>query len=318
MTEKKYAEYFDEIYDEVSAVFEEEDAAARVRMVDEILREHPENPFAQYLKWQEMDEEESEENGTLLSGAVEALRPAVTEAVSNGELDEEILSAYVSMLSDLASLQYFSGEKAPALATAREFMKLDQDGYLIGRLIYYTLLIEEQAYAEAVSAADDDTCETPIAAHARAIALYETEGASAEASDALLEAISMDPDMSFYILGLWELDDETESDDPDEEAYQEELTMHVSMLSELWSATEERLAFLGVVVFAFGYMTGRMDDTNDIDMIEEGYKNLGCLEEMREARDVLHAMIASGKEQDVVDEEALMSFRDMRDRGFFS
>jgi pentatricopeptide repeat protein len=29
-------------------------------------------------------------------------------------------------------------------------------------------------------------------------------------------------------------------------------------------------------------------------------------------------MIASGKEQEAVDEEALMMFRDMRDRGFFS
>ncbi|MDL2263212.1 hypothetical protein LJC31_01020 [Synergistaceae bacterium OttesenSCG-928-I11] len=318
MTENRYAEYFDEIYDEVSAILEEEDAETRVRMVDEILCEHPENPFAQYLKWQELDEDESEENRRLLLDAVETLRPAVAEAAESGEIDEEILSAYVSMLSDLASLQYFSEEKDAALETAREFMKLDRDCYIIGRLVYYTLLVEKKAYAEVVSAADDDVCETPIAAHCRAIALFETEGASAEASDALLEAISMDPDMSFYILGLWELDDEAESMNPEEDAYMEDLVMHVSMLSELWNATEERLAFLGVVVFAFGYMTGRMDDTNDTDMLEDGYKTLGCLDEMQEARDTLHAMIASGKEQEAVDEEALMLFRDIRDQGFFS
>ena len=318
MIENRYAEYFDEIYDEAGEIFEEEDAETRLRMIDDVLREHPENPFAQYLKWQEMDEDESEENRALLAGAVEALRPAVTEAAASGEIDDEILSAYVSMLSDLASLQYFSDEKDAALGTAREFMRLDRDCYIIGRLVYYTLLIEKKAYAEAISAADDDVCETPIAAHTRAIALYETEGASAEASDALLEAISMDPDMAFYILGLWELDDEAESPDPEESAYMEDLVMHVSMLSELWSATEERLAFLGVVVFAFGYMTGRMDDTNDVDMLEEGYKNLGCLDEMREARDTIHAMTAAGSEQEAVDEEALMTFRDIRDRGFFS
>jgi hypothetical protein len=61
-----------------------------------------------------------------------------------------------------------------------------------------------------------------------------------------------------------------------------------------------------------------MDGAGDVEMLEDGYKGLGCLDEMREARDTLHAMIASGKEEKAVDEEALMMFRDMRNRGLFN
>jgi tetratricopeptide (TPR) repeat protein len=319
MAKNRYAEYFDKIYDEVRGVFEEEeDAETRLRMADDILREHPDNPFAMYIKWQEMDDDESREDQVILARAVGVLRPMIIEAASDGELRDEVRSVYVSLLSDLASLQYFSDDKDAALETAREFMRFDQDCFIIGRLVYYTLLIEKGLYIEAVSAADGDDCETPIAAYCRAIAIYEMEGSSVDASDALIEAISIDPDMAFYILGRWEIESETDDMDPEEEDAIDDLIMHASMLSDLWAAKEDRLSFFGVAAFAFGYMTGRMDGDDDIDMLEDGYKKIGCLDEIREARDTLRAMIASGKEQELVDQEALMMFRDIRDRWFFS
>ena len=301
----------------------EEEFERRLELAEELLEIAPEDPLANYIKWQSLDDEESEERVSMLKEAVEILEEGL-EGEDIEELDETIRSFYSSMLSDLASHFYFKGEKEEALAVARRFMQVDVDCYIIGRLVYYAVLIERgspESYAEVVNAADSDICETPIAAHSRAIALYETEGANEEASDALLEAVSMDPDMVFYILGLWTFEDrEDEEADPmeglDEEM--EDLLLHIAVLSELWGASEERLAFLGVVAFAFGYMTGRMESTGDIDMIEEGYKGLGCLEEMREARDTVHSLIASGKEPEEIDEEALMMFRDMWDKGLFS
>lgn len=318
MPDNKYTDYFDEIYDAVAPVFEEEDDESRLALVKGIYEKHPDNPFAKYIMWQENGDDESGSFDHFLDEAIETLRPIIAEAHVEGEIDDEVLSIYVSMLSDLASLRYFDGDKDAALDIAREFMKLDRDCYVIGRLIFYSVLVEKGEYEAVVEAADEDMCETPIAAYSRAIGLFEIEGPTEEASDALLEAISIDPDMAFYILGIWELPDEDDDITPDEAAYLEDLVMHVSMLSELWGASEERLAFLGVVAFAFGYMTGRLDETGDVEMIEDGYKTLGCLDEMREARDTMHAMIASGNDQNTVDEEALLAFREIRDKGFFS
>jgi hypothetical protein len=104
----------------------------------------------------------------------------------------------------------------------------------------------------------------------------------------------------------------------DESGYMDELMMQSVALAELWAATDERLAFLSVIAFAFGYLTGRVDESDDIGMLEDGYKNLGCLEDMQEARDTIHAMVADGKDQEGIDEEALLLFKDLRDRGIFS
>lgn len=299
----------------------EEGFERQLELAEELLKIAPDNPLAWYIKWQALGDEESDENISILKEAIETLEEEL-DGDSVDEIDEMVRSFYSAMLSDMASHHYFKGEKEEALARARRFMQVDCDCHLIGRLVYYACLIERggaEDFAEVIDAADSDIYETPIAAHSRAIALYETEGASQEASDALIEAVSMDPDMVFYVLGLWtfeDQDDEEEMDDLGEDM--EDLLLHIAILSELWSAKEERLAFLGVVAFAFGYMTGRLESNGDVGAIEDGYKGFGCLEEMREARDTVQALVASGKEPEEVDEEALMIFRDMRDRGLFS
>lgn len=299
----------------LESLFDEEDMEVRESVVNDILQIDPDNPVAKYLKWESLDDEDAMENLGLLREAVDTMRPAVENA--SEEMDEGMYATYVAMLSDLSSSLYFKGEKDAALDIAQEFMDLDKDGFIIGRVVYYAALIENAEYAKAVEAADSDMYETPMSEYCRAIALFEQEGASEDASDALLQAISLDPDMVFFITGLWTFDEEDLEQD-DESGYIEDMMIQVSVLMELWSASEERLAFLSAVVFAFGYLTGRVTESEDMQMLEDGYKNLGCLNEMSEAKDTLHAMIASGKEQEEVDEEALMIFREMRSQGIFS
>lgn len=305
----------------VEDVLTEEDFERQLEIVDELLEIDPGNPIGVYIRWQFMDDDESDSNIGMLEEAASAMESAVKAVTGEGDedLDELIASVYSSMLSDLASHYYFKGDKERALSTAREFMRVDRDCYLIGRMAYYACLIEagdEKSFAEAIDAADSDVCETPISAHVRAIALFETEGAGEEASDALLEAVSMDPDLVFYILGLWTLDDlpDDEMDEIDEDT--EDFLLHVGVLSDLWSATEERLAFISIVVFAFAYMTDRLDSEEEVKMLEEAYEKIGYLEEMLEARDVIRASVASGNEQEETDDEALMIFRDMREKIF--
>ncbi|MDR0647733.1 MAG: hypothetical protein LBF92_00145 [Synergistaceae bacterium] len=304
-----------EIQGMVEEMISADDSQKRSGLAAAILGLDPQNPAAKYVTWQELDDEASMERMDLLYEAIETLRPSIKSHEET--VDENDYSLFLSMLSDLSSFLYFRGEKERAFEAAQELVDLDSECYIAGRIVYYSILVERGEYRKTVDAADADMCETPIAAYCRAIALYELDGASGEASEALIEAISIDPDMAFYITGVWAFDDEdTEADEDD--VYMDELMMQSAILSDLWAATDERLAFLSAVVFAFGYLTGRIEDAREAGMIEEGYRNLGCLEEMAEARDTIQAMLAEGKDQSDVDDEALFLFKDMRDKGLFN
>jgi hypothetical protein len=221
----------------------------------------------------------------------------------------EICRFFVSMLSDLASFSYIAGDKDKAFDAAAEFMRYDREGGEIGRVIYYTILVERGDFDEVLRAADEDYCESPQQEYCRAIAAFELDGRDETSAGYLLDAIDMDPDLPFYILGLWELDDEFDGAESDEsEEYVEEMMMSVAVLSELWAANEERLAFLSMVAFAFGYITGRLDGPEELAMIEDSYRELGCLYEIQESRDIIHAMLAGGADQSETDERAIALF----------
>jgi hypothetical protein len=284
------------------------------------LAARPDDPVARYIVWQAMDDEDSVLHIEMLEESAGMMRDIIGGGAD--EMSEETQSLYASMLSDLAAYLYFNDRKDEALDAARDFMKYDDEGGLPGRIVFYSSLIEKGEFTTVVQEAETDPFETSIGEYCRSIALFEIEGPSEDASDALLDAVAMDPDMIMYIVGAWTFDeiehDDIDEDDDDEICYLEELIMNVSVLADLWAADEDRLDFISVVALAFGYMTGRIDDPGEIDMLEEGYDNLGCLEAMREARDTFHAAIASGRSQDDVDEDALSAFKDMRNRGLFS
>jgi tetratricopeptide (TPR) repeat protein len=287
-----------------------------MEIAEQILKDIPRSPMARYVKWQTMDDEDPAANILALSEIVSDARAIIAGLLD--ELNDEARLLYSTMLSDLASCLYFEGKKDEALDIAKEFMDADIDGNTLGRLVYYCTLTEKEIYTVVVDKVESDEFETPVGEYCNAISLFEMEDAGDEASDALINAISLDPDLVFYIMGLWDTEDIDRSDITDDDGYFEELVMDVTVLSELWSATEERLAFLGSVAFAFGYLSGRIDDAAELELLEDGYKNIGCLEEMRESRDVLQAEIASGKSQEEIDEEALSMFRNMRNQGFFN
>ncbi|MDR1966079.1 MAG: hypothetical protein LBQ36_05165 [Synergistaceae bacterium] len=293
----------------IHKISDEEDDERRSYLADCILEIDPGNPIAKYVKWQCMDDEESARDMSLVREAIASLRPVVD---GPDELDGEevIMAFYISMLSDLASFLYATGEKDEAFAAASEFMERDDECGTLGRLVYYAILVEQGKFAEVIEAVENDICETPAGEFCRAIAAFELEGCKDSAAEYLLNAFSLDPDLPFYILGVWAIDDESIDDEENYDGYVEETMVTVSVMSELWAANEDRLAFLSVVAFSIGYITGRMEDADEMETLEESYKEAGCLEDIRESRDVLHAMLAGGKSQEEVDEEALSIFRE--------
>jgi tetratricopeptide (TPR) repeat protein len=310
---------FQKIDELVRRAIDEDDDERRGRIADEMIEIDPDNPIAKYIKWQLLDDDESLSNINMLYEARERLRPRIEITDdSEDDVDEDLYSLYVAMLSDLASALYFSGKRDDAFEMAGEFMELDRDCHGVGRMIYYAILVERKEFATVIEAADSDVCQTPMGEFCRAIAMFEMNGLSGDdAVNAILDAFELEPDLPFYILDLWAIDDSEIDSDENYDAYIEEMMMTASMLAELWSEYEERLAFITAMTFAFGYLTGRTEDIDDADMIEDAYKNIGCLDKMRETRDALRAMTAAGSDQSDVDEEALAALRDAENLGLF-
>jgi hypothetical protein len=99
----------------------------------------------------------------------------------------------------------------------------------------------------------------------------------------------------------------------EEVTFMEETMMTISILSELWNASEERMAFLTVFAFAFGYITGRVGNSIETQIIERKFRENGYIEVLEEARDVIHAKLASrnlSQSQEEIDEEALAAFQE--------
>jgi hypothetical protein len=132
----------------IQEMLDEDDDGRRTYLADEVLEIDPDNAIAKYVKWQSMDDEESVRDMTLLREAIDSLRPRI-EALDESDEDEAaVRSCYVSMLSDLASFSYIAGDRDKAFDAAREFMKLDRDCDIAGRVVYYAVLIERSDFEE--------------------------------------------------------------------------------------------------------------------------------------------------------------------------
>lgn len=302
----------EKINDLLMEIMDEDDDEQRVLLADSVLRLDPDNPVAKYVKWQSSDDDEESVSDTLLlEEVVSDLRPMIETLDMDDDFQASLYSMYLCMLSDLASFYYLNGKHDLAYETASEFMTLDDDNCEIaGRVVYYATLIERGDFEEVLESAYRDSCETPPGEHCKAIAAFEMEGISESAALSLLNAFSLDADLAFYITGIWDIDEAVMDEDEEEAAYVEETMMTTSILSELWNASEERLAFLTAFTFAFGYITGRVGDPAEAEMIELKFRENGYLEELEEARDIIHAKLASGSDRLEIDEEAIAVFQE--------
>jgi hypothetical protein len=308
------------INDAVDAVMNEDVSAEAAVWGGRVLERDPDNPIARYVVWQEIDDDdESFARIDMLEESVRIMKAVVDKR--SDDLSEDMQFIYISMLSDLASYMYFSGRKEEAMEIAKEFKEYDIFGNIPGRLVFYATIIEKYDFNGVIKELENEEIEDVVSEYCRAIALYELDkGDVADASDVLLEAVSLAPEIIFYILGMWNVDD-IEPEDFDEDEFDcslGELKLITSVLSDLWSAEDDRLVFLGHVAFALGYLTDRMTNKEEIEVLESSYDELDIFFMMSESRDKLRAWAKSGRSQSDIDEEAIQVLREMSDVGLFT
>lgn len=318
------------IEDLIDILFEEEDEEELAAAAGRLLELEPGNEIARYVKWEALSDDEAMERADDLEEACASFGRKVEALGADSPDGERYCSLLAAMLLSLTSVKFEAGDKDAALTYAQRFMDADDSGSIAGRVMYYALLIEKGLYARAVIAADEDIVETAVGMHARAIAILAEEGEGEDAADAVFEALLRYPEITLCVVGLGELEDELEDfrelledgkweerRESEEFEEAEDQLMQIAVITELWGASEERLSFFCTLVFAFGYISGRIgEDREDLDMLEKGYRTLGCLEEMRSARREAADLAVRG-DQSAADEKAIELFKGMVADGLF-
>ncbi|MEG1641650.1 MAG: hypothetical protein RR272_00910 [Synergistaceae bacterium] len=268
----------------------------------EILAIDPASPYGKLAVWEGMPSDESAENLDMLTEALDKIR-AIVEAKENPPVIENDRDAqvYCTIMMNLGYSLLVAEKHDDALAIAREFANFDDEGFFPSRTLLYRCMLDMGMYNDILLTLESDPCESVVGEHARVLALIETDANDGEIRDALNYAISLAPDVPFFILNIWDFPDDDEDVDED---YEDILT-YATYLADPWTADDKRIGILSVPTFLFGYLTGRLEDEKEITLLKEGYESAGLLEEVEEAQKRIEEMNSEGKDVDETDAFAL-------------
>ena len=272
------------------------------QLAKEILSLDPLNPRAKLALWASLEEEEAAKSLHLLEEALDAVRPLVNEGTPGMPEDDINAETYGASLECLSVFNYNLENYEKALAFAKELVAFDDEGLYEGRIPLYCALLKLEKHTDILSALDADPLETLVGEYARAFA-HHGMGEEEDALESLLQAISMAPDLPFFILGIWGIPEEDE--DIDEEM--EDLLHQAMALSEPCLSSPANVAFMCQPVYMLGYLTDRISDPEELELLEKDFEQRDIADQMQEAKDRIFEMIDKEQTQEEIDEEALQA-----------
>ncbi|MEG1911507.1 MAG: hypothetical protein RR091_03370 [Cloacibacillus sp.] len=268
----------------------------------ELLALDPNDPHGKLAVWEGMDNDEALDNLDMLREALDVARAVVEAKTEPPSLeDDRDAMAYATILMNLGFSVLAAGETEQAYEFAKELTNFDDEGIYPGRTLLYRCMLDLGLYAEILDTLEADPLESVLGEHARAIALLEQGADKLEVFDAVNYAMSISPDVPFYVLGMWDFP-ESEDDLDEDEA---DAISDAMYLYEPWSKTDERLAALSAPTFLFGYITDRIDDKKEMQVLKEGYEEYGVLDKVEAAKKEIEKMEKKGCEIEEIDATAI-------------
>lgn len=246
-----------------------------------ILDIDPQNPYGKLAVWETMDYDDCVENLDMLREALSEIRITISEKETPPNIEEDRdAQTYCTLMMNLGYSLLAEQEVEKALEIAKEFANFDDEGFYPSRTLLYRCMLDLQMYREIFDTLESDPLESVVGEHARAIALIETEAEPGEIRDAINYAISLDPDVSFFVLGIWDFPEA--EDDIDDDV--EDTVNYAAYVAEPWCSSDKRLAYISAPTFLLGYLTDRLSDEKEIEVLREGYEGAGLLKEVDEAK----------------------------------
>ena len=269
---------------------------------EELLTQDPGSPYGKLAVWETMEYEDAVESLDMLREALDGIR-AVVDAKDAPSLIDEDRDAlvYCTVMMNLGYSLLADGNAEEAYEVAKEFANFDDEGAFPSRTLLYRCMLDLELYGDILDSLEADPLESVVGEHARAIALLETGAEAGEVRDAINYAISLSPDVPFFIINIWDFPE------PDEEIEDEleDVVNDATYLAEPWCKSDKRLAAISAPTFLFGYLTNRLSDEKEMKVLREGYEDAGVSERVEAFKKHIEDLEKENKDPDEIDAEAL-------------
>ena len=269
---------------------------------EELLTQDPGSPYGKLAVWETMEYEDAVESLDMLREALDGIRAVVDAKDAPSIIDEDRDAlVYCTVMMNLGYSLLADGNAEEAYEVAKEFANFDDEGAFPSRTLLYRCMLDLELYGDILDSLEADPLESVVGEHARAIALLETGAEAGEVRDAINYAISLSPDVPFFIINIWDFPE------PDEEIEDEleDVVNDATYLAEPWCKSDKRLAAISAPTFLFGYLTNRLSDEKEMKVLREGYEDAGVSERVEAFKKHNEDLEKENKDPDEIDAEAL-------------
>lgn len=269
---------------------------------EELLTQDPSSPYGKLAVWETMEYEDAVESLDMLREALDGIRAVVDAKDAPSIIDEDRDAlVYCTVMMNLGYSLLADGNAEEAYEVAKEFANFDDEGAFPSRTLLYRCMLDLELYGDILDSLEADPLESVVGEHARAIALLETGAEAGEVRDAINYAISLSPDVPFFIINIWDFPE------PDEEIEDEleDVVNDATYLAEPWCKSDKRLAAISAPTFLFGYLTNRLSDEKEMKVLREGYEDAGVSERVEAFKKHIEDLEKENKDPDEIDAEAL-------------
>lgn len=277
-------------------------------IADNLLAINPQDPYGLFASWGLLDHNEQLSRVDMLYEAYETTHNLLHEkdSINDPYTDRDsVLFMSVSLYLGFALLE--RGEAEEALTIAHTLAHHDEENLCSSRALLYAAMTHLEMWNEILDHLMEDKTESIAGAYAGVLAMLETSEPKEDVDKALFDAVSLDPRIPLYVIGILELREGEELSNK----LEPDLYFTISSLIEIWNATEKRTSYISMFAFTFAYLRSYMKDKKEINFFDNLFKESDISKKVDNALCLLNQSKEAGKTKEQLDIEALLATRDI-------